>query len=55
MKEIRYSDEFMNLYEMIGQLGDAVDEMYRAIEELERKFGGVKYEEYRIKDDDKKR
>lgn len=43
MKEIKHSDEFKYLYEMVNQLGDNVDEMYTAIEEFEKRFGGVKY------------
>ena len=51
MKEIRKSKEFIRLEYEVYELG--FFPLVTALEKFDSKFGGVKYEEYRIKDEKK--
>ena len=52
MKEIRESKEFKKMYTTLYDVAFAVEALSNALVEFDSKFCGVKYEEYRIKEED---
>ena len=50
MKEIRHSEEFQRIKNVLYDLLVATENLDAAIDDFESRFGGVKYQEYRIKE-----
>ena len=50
MKEIRHSEEFKRIKNVLYDLLVATENLDAAIDDFDSKFGGVKYQEYRIKE-----